>query len=85
MAPDMYLFAHDSLGSFAEMGILEPVGNLISAQKEADLLPTLQLEAATYKGEQLSYAGLLWKPCCLYNKALWEGEDSFHHRGALRL
>lgn len=28
--PDMYLFAHDSLGSFAEMGILEPVGNLIS-------------------------------------------------------
>lgn len=29
--PDMYLFAHDSLGGFAEMGILEPVENLITA------------------------------------------------------
>lgn len=71
--PDMYLFAHDSLGSFAEMGILEPVGNLISAQKEADLLP-MTIEAATYKGEQylmpVYYETLLF----MYNKALWEGE-----------
>ena len=49
--PDMYLFAHDSLGSFAEMGILEPVGNLISDDKQADLLP-MTIEAATYKDEQ---------------------------------
>lgn len=49
--PDMYLFAHDSLGGFAEMGILEPVGNLISADKEGDLLP-MTIEAASYKGEQ---------------------------------
>lgn len=71
--PDMYLFAHDSLGSFAEMGILEPVGNLIAADKEADLIP-MTLEAASYKGEQylmpVYYETLLF----MYNKALWEGE-----------
>jgi len=71
--PDMYLFAHDSLGSFAEMGILEPIGSLISADKEADLLP-MTIEAATYKGEQylmpVYYETLLF----MYNKALWEGD-----------
>ena len=71
--PDMYLFAHDSLGSFAEMGILEPVGNLISTDKEADLLP-MTIEAASYKGQQylmpVYYETLLF----MYNKDLWEGE-----------
>ncbi len=71
--PDMYLFAHDSLGGFAEMGILEPVGNLISADKEADLLP-MTIEAASYKGEQylmpVYYETLLF----MYNKSLWKGE-----------
>ena len=71
--PDMYLFAHDSLGGFAEMGILEPVGNLISADKEADLLP-MTIEAESYKGEQylmpVYYETLLF----MYNKSLWKGE-----------
>lgn len=71
--PDMYLFAHDSLGGFAEMGILEPVGNLIAADKEKDLLP-MTIEAASYKGEQylmpVYYETLLF----MYNKDLWEGE-----------
>lgn len=70
---DMYLFAHDSLGGFAEMGILEPVGNLIAADKETDLLP-MTIEAASYKGEQylmpVYYETLLF----MYNKDLWEGE-----------
>lgn len=70
---DMYLFAHDSLGGFAEMGILEPVGNLISTDKEADLLP-MTIEAASYKGEQylmpVYYETLLF----MYNKSLWKGE-----------
>ncbi len=71
--PDMYLFAHDSLGGFAEMGILEPVGNLIAADQEKDLLP-MTIEAASYKGEQylmpVYYETLLF----MYNKDLWEGE-----------
>ena len=28
--PDMYLYAHDSLGTFAEMGILAPITDVIS-------------------------------------------------------
>lgn len=71
--PDMYLFAHDSLGGFAEMGILEPVENLIDPQTEADLLP-MTLEAATYKDIQylmpVYYETLLF----MYNKDLWEGD-----------
>ena len=71
--PDMYLFAHDSLGSFAEMGILEPVSNLISAEQESDLIP-MTIQAATSKGEQylmpVYYETLLF----MYNKDLWEGE-----------
>lgn len=67
--PDMYLFAHDSLGGFAEMGILEPVGNLIAPEKEADLIP-MTIEAASYKGEQyllpVYYETLLF----IYNKNL---------------
>lgn len=71
--PDMYLFAHDSLGGFAEMGILEPVENLITADQESDLLP-MTIEAASYKGQQylmpVYYETLLF----MYNKDLWEGE-----------
>lgn len=71
--PDMYLFAHDSLGSFAEMGILEPVGNLISADKEADLLP-MTIQADSYKGEQYLMPVYFETLLMIYNKDLWEGE-----------
>lgn len=71
--PDMYLFAHDALGGFAEMGILEPVENLIDPAAQADLLP-MTLEAATYKDTQylmpVYYETLLF----MYNKDLWEGD-----------
>lgn len=71
--PDMYLYAHDSLGTFAEMGILAPVTDFISAEDEANLLP-MTIHASTYKGEQyllpVYYESLLF----IYNKDLWEGE-----------
>ena len=47
----MYLYAHDSLGMLAEMGILAPVTDFISADDEADLLP-MTVEAGTYKDTQ---------------------------------
>ena len=31
-APDMYLFAHDKIGVYAEMGILAPVTDILLAQ-----------------------------------------------------
>ena len=55
------------------MGILEPVGNLIDADKEKDFIP-MTIEAATYKDEQylmpVYYETLLF----MYNKALWDGD-----------
>ena len=71
--PDMYMYAHDSLGTFVEMGVLAPVTDVVSADVYQDMLP-MTLEAGQYKGEQyllpLYYETLLF----MYNKHLWEGE-----------
>lgn len=48
-APDLFIFAHDKIGVFAEMGILTPVAELLGEDALADYLP-MTLSAATYKG-----------------------------------
>ena len=48
-APDLFIFAHDKIGVFAEMGILAPVTELLGEDALADYLP-MTLSAATYKG-----------------------------------
>lgn len=48
-APDLFLFAHDKIGVFAEMGILSPLDALVDDAALAQLLP-MTLEAASYKG-----------------------------------
>ena len=48
-APDLFLFAHDKVGLFAEMGILAPVEDLLPAGALDAYLP-MTVEAATYKG-----------------------------------
>lgn len=71
--PDMYLYAHDSLGTFAEMGILAPITDVISKDTYADMLP-MTVEAGNYKNKQylmpIYYETLLF----MYNKAKWQGE-----------
>lgn len=71
--PDLYFFAHDSVGTFAAMGILAPVTGLLFPQDMADLIP-MTLQAGTVYGEQyllpVYYETLLF----MYNKALWQGE-----------
>lgn len=71
--PDMYLYAHDSLGTFAEMGILAPVTDVADEALLEDLLP-MTVEAGQYEGEQyllpVYYETLLF----LYNTDLWVGE-----------
>lgn len=47
-APDLFIFAHDKIGVFAEMGILAPVSELLADDALADCLP-MTLSAATYK------------------------------------
>lgn len=48
-APDMYMFAHDKVGLFAEIGILAPITDFIEIDELNDYLP-FTLEAATYDG-----------------------------------
>ena len=71
--PDMYMYAHDSLGTFVEMGVLSPITDVVSEDVYQDMLP-MTLEAGQYKGEQyllhIYYETLLF----MYNKDLWEGE-----------
>lgn len=47
-APDLFIFAHDKIGVFAEMGILAPMAELLEENALADYLP-MTLDAATYK------------------------------------
>ena len=48
-APDLFLFAHDKIGVFAEMGILAPVAPLLE-DGTLDVFLPMTIDAATYKG-----------------------------------
>lgn len=48
-APDLFLFAHDKIGVFAEMGILAPVAPLLE-NGTLDVFLPMTIDAATYKG-----------------------------------
>ena len=48
-APDLFVFAHDKIGVFAEMGILAPVTPLLPEGGTDDFLP-MTVTAASYKG-----------------------------------
>lgn len=47
-APDLFIFAHDKIGVFSEMGILAPIADLLPGNALADYL-SMTLSAATYK------------------------------------
>lgn len=73
-APDLYLFAHDKIGVYAELGILAPITDFVDEATLANYLP-VTLESATYKGTlyqlPLYFETLLF----LYNKALMSESD----------
>ena len=73
-APDMYLFAHDKIGVYAEMGILAPVTDILLAQ-ELDAYMDNTIEAASYKGTvyqlPIYYETLLF----MYNRRYMSDED----------
>jgi maltose-binding protein MalE len=71
--PDLYFYAHDSLGMFAEMGILAPITDVISTDKMADLLP-MTIEAGTYKDVQYLLPVYFETLLFLYNKDMWTGD-----------
>lgn len=73
-APDMYFFAHDKIGVYAEMGILEPVTGLLGENALEGYVP-LTVRGATYKGEiyqvPLYFETLLF----MYNEKYMAAED----------
>ena len=71
--PDMYLWAHDSLGTFVAMDILEPLTNLIDESVLADDLP-LTVEAGQIDGTQYLLPVYFETLLFLYNKELWQGD-----------
>lgn len=68
-APDMYFFAHDKIGVYAEMGILAPITDFIPKETLKDYID-VTMSAATYKSEiyqlPIYYETLLF----MYNKDL---------------
>lgn len=73
-APDMFIFAHDKVGVFAEMGILAPVDTLLPEGALDDYLP-MTLEAASYKDSlyqlPLYFETLLF----MYNRRYMQDEE----------
>ncbi len=73
-APDMFIFAHDKIGVFAEMGILTPIESLLQENALADYLP-MTLAAATYKDTlyqlPLYFETLLF----MYNRRYMQDEE----------
>lgn len=47
-SPDMFIFAHDKVGLFSEIGILEPITSFLEPNELEAFLP-ITLEAVTYK------------------------------------
>lgn len=73
-APDMYFFAHDKIGVYAEMGILAPITDFLPEETLANYMDVTK-EAATYKENMyqlpIYYETLLF----MYNKALMSEND----------
>ena len=73
-APDMFIFAHDKVGVFAEMGILAPIESLLQEGALDNFLP-MTLEAATYKDTlyqlPLYFETLLF----MYNRRYMQDEE----------
>ena len=73
-APDMFIFAHDKVGVFAEMGILAPIEPLLEEGSLENYLP-MTLEAATYKDTlyqlPLYFETLLF----MYNRRYMQDEE----------
>lgn len=71
--PDMYMYAHDSLGMFVEMGALAPLTDVIDKTVYADMLP-MTLKAGNYKDSQYLMPVYFETLLFIYNKDLWEGD-----------
>ena len=72
-APDMYFFAHDKIGVYAEMGILSPITEFVGADTLNGFLP-MTVEAATYKGSVYQLPIYFETLLFMYNRALMKDD-----------
>jgi len=72
-APDFYFFAHDKLGVYAEMGILAPITEFVSADDLAAFLP-ITVSAASYKGKVYQLPIFFETLLFMYNRALMKDD-----------
>jgi maltose-binding protein MalE len=73
--PDMYFYAHDSLGTFVEMGIVSPLKDILDSDTSLfDGLFPMTVTAGTYQGERYFLPVYFETLLFLYNKDLWQGD-----------
>ncbi len=68
-APDFYWYAHDKIGLYATMGILEPLDPYISADKLNDFIPMTQ-SAGVFNGKRYQVPAYYETLLFMYNKKL---------------
>lgn len=73
-APDMYFFAHDKIGVYAEMGILAPISDFIPEDAMNGYVP-LTVKGATYKGIQYQLPVYFETLLFMYNKKYMAESD----------
>lgn len=73
-APDLFIFAHDKIGVFAEMGILSPVTGLLDEGVLEDYLD-MTLEAASYKGTLYQLPLYFETLMFMYNRRYMQDEE----------
>lgn len=67
-APDFIWFAHDKIGLFAEMGIIEPIDDYVNSDDYEKFLP-LTKEAGLYQGKHYQVPAYYETLMFMYNKA----------------
>lgn len=73
-APDMYFFAHDKIGVYAEMGILTPVTDVLG-ENALDGYVNLAASGAMYKGKAYQVPLYFETLLFMYNKKYMKSED----------
>lgn len=73
-APDMFIFAHDKIGVFAEMQILSPIEALLEEGVLANYLP-MTVSAATYKEVMYQLPLYFETLLFMYNRRYMQDEE----------
>jgi len=73
-APDMYFFAHDKIGVYAEMGILMPI-TVVLGENALDGYVNLAASGAMYKGKAYQMPLYFETLLFMYNKKYMKSED----------